>query len=70
MKSKHYFSQFKKEIDEEIRDFKAYDEKTTMAGSSCTHKGKVKWINGSLRCVCGAAWTGSQLNVLADYFKE
>lgn len=41
-----------------------YSEETTLEFKKCDHK-KATIRNGELRCPCGAAWTGSQIQEMA-----
>ena len=70
MKSKHFFEQFKDEIQEEHKAFKTHSEQAEVSSTKCDHKSKVKAVPGGLRCACGAGWQGSQLNVLLDHFNR
>lgn len=51
------------ELQEEVDQFKAYKEVTDLNFRKCSHK-DVKYSNGQLRCVCGAAWAGSGIDRL------
>lgn len=66
--NKYFFNQFKKEIQDEHEMFETHTEQKEVTSIQCNHKGKVKAVPGGIRCVCGAGWQGSQLNVLLDYF--
>jgi hypothetical protein len=70
MKSKSFFKQFKKEIEDEKKNYKAYGEVITITGDRCNHKGKAKIVNGILRCSCGAAWSGNQIEKLLDLLNK
>jgi len=70
MKSKHFFTQFKDEIAEEHKKYKTHQEEASINSGRCNHKGKVKIIDGELRCSCGAGWKGSQIKFLFDIFNK
>ena len=70
MKSKHYFQQFKEEIAEEHKKYKTHQESADISSDRCSHKGKVKMDGGVLRCSCGAAWPGPELDTLLDLFTK
>lgn len=40
-----------------------YEEKIDVTLTKCDHKG-VKYLNGELKCTCGASWSGPQLHKL------
>ena len=64
MQSKYYFEDFKDEIKEEKELFKARQEARQIDTRRCDHKGKVKIDHNELVCVCGAHWTGPQIETL------
>jgi len=70
MKSKYVYQEFKDEIKEEHERFDTYQETKDVSQGKCSHMGKVKIVNGELRCECGSAWSGAQINVLFDYFDK
>jgi hypothetical protein len=70
MKSKFFFEQFKKEIKEDHKQFKTHQEATELGQERCNHQGKVKMVGNILRCQCGAAWSGSQIEKLLDIFNK
>ena len=69
-KSKYFFEQFKDEIQEEHKNLKTRSETTNLSPDRCNHKGKVKVVDSMLRCSCGAAWSGPQLDTLLDLFNK
>jgi len=68
MKSKSFYKQFGEDIDKEVKKYKAFSERTELPSTKCDHKGKVKIIDGELRCSCGAGWRGPEIDTLFDYF--
>lgn len=56
-------------FDQEVKKFKAHQEKTDLNFQKCDHKG-VRFIEGTLVCTCGAAWMGSRLQELFDLFTK
>jgi hypothetical protein len=66
--SKHYFEQFKDEIAEEHKKFETHLEQKELTNEKCTHFGKVEFVNGELRCRCGAGWAGPNLDILYELF--
>lgn len=70
MRSKYFFEEFKDEIKEDHEKFKTFLDSADISPQRCSHKGKVKIVNGILKCSCGAAWGGSELNILFDYFNK
>ena len=68
--NKHFFTQFKEEVQEEHEAFKTISESKELPSTQCNHKGLVKAVPGGLRCQCGAGWQGSRLNVLLDHFNR
>lgn len=70
MKSKYFFEEFKDQIKEEHQAYETHLEEKEHNFKQCDHKGKVKIINGTLKCSCGAGWSGPQLNVLFDFFNK
>ncbi|MHA1303090.1 MAG: hypothetical protein ACTSPI_05240 [Candidatus Heimdallarchaeaceae archaeon] len=69
MKSKYYFKQFKKTIAKDNKKYKTHLEETELDSNKCNHIGKVKLVNGELRCSCGAAWSGPGIERLFDRLK-
>jgi hypothetical protein len=55
--------------DEHIK-FDTHQESTDISTDRCNHKGKVRIDNNMLRCSCGAAWSGPEINVLFDLFNK
>ena len=45
------------DLHEEVEQFKSYQETTTLKEKRCSHK-DVKYHDGTLRCICGSAWSG------------
>jgi len=70
MKSKYFFEEFKKEIDDDHKKYKTVQEKTDIHINKCDHKNKVKLIGSELRCKCGAAWSGTNIEALFDLFDK
>lgn len=64
-----FFQEFKDNIKEEHQQFDTHTESTDISIKNCSHA-DVKMVDGVLRCKCGAAWSGGQLNVLFDYFTK
>lgn len=50
-------------LDQEVVDYEAYSEKTTLSEKKCNHK-EVKFLDGELKCKCGVAWGGPGLDRL------
>lgn len=65
---KYFYDQFGKDIDKESKNFKAHAEKTQTEFKKCKHK-DAKVINNELRCVCGASWSGPNLEMLIQNLK-
>lgn len=61
---KSYFNQFDETINKEKEVFKAREEVTTLPDKKCDHQGKVTMVKNELRCKCGAAWSGSNIEAL------
>lgn len=70
MKSKYFYKQFGDEIAKETKKYKAYSETKELPQTKCDHFGKVKMINGELRCSCGAGWSGANIDQLFDRFMK
>lgn len=70
MKSKFFFEQNKKEITDEHKKFKTYQEAKEIDNERCNHKGKVKIVGNMLKCECGAAWSGNQIEKLLDLLNK
>lgn len=70
MRSKSYFKQFKEEIKEEKEDFKAHNETSDVPTKRCKHKGKVRMDGNILKCECGAAWGGPNVQALFDLLSK
>lgn len=68
MSSKYFYKDFKKEAEEEHKKFDAFQEVRTISKDKCNHKGKVKMVDGILRCQCGAAWGGPEIATLYKLF--
>lgn len=74
MASKSIFQDFQnkefgQDIEEEKKRFKAYEERVDLEGRKrCGHK-DVRFENGELRCLCGAAWRGPNLEKLYQLLK-
>ena len=67
MQSKHYFQQFKDEIKEEHQKFDTHQDAAEINNDHCNHKGKVKMDKGMLKCICGAGWSGPNLDLLLKH---
>jgi hypothetical protein len=63
MKSKHYFEEFKKDIKEDHEKFETHLESHEVSTDRCKHK-DAKIVDGVLRCTCGAAWGGPEIETL------
>ena len=50
-------------------DYEAVKETVELNFKKCSHK-EASIINNELRCKCGAAWSGSNLDHLQKLFKE
>ena len=61
--NKHFFEQFKDEIEEEHREHKTYQEKTKTEDNKCSHS-RLRMVGRELRCVCGAFWSGTAEEIL------
>ena len=70
MKGKFFYQDNKKTIEEEHKKFKTHAETKDLDIERCNHKGKVSYLNGELRCKCGAAWSGANLKDLFEYFAK
>jgi hypothetical protein len=70
MKSKYFFEEFKRDMVTDHKRFKTHMENQELSEDRCDHMGKVKMKNGMLRCSCGAAWSGPQLDILFDHFNK
>ena len=70
MKGKYFYQDHKKDIEEEHKKYKALSETKDLDTTRCDHMGKVSYINGELRCKCGASWSGANLSALYDFFKK
>lgn len=65
-KNKFIFHHHKdKLLGEDVEKFDAKSFKTEVNFKKCDHS-QAKFVNGEIRCVCGAAWRGSNLAVLFD----
>jgi hypothetical protein len=51
------------DLQEEVENFKSYQETTTLKEKHCPHK-DVKYHDGTLRCICGSAWSGPGIDRL------
>ena len=70
MRSKYFFEQFDEQLKEEKEKFKAKSETVDVPIRVCKHKGKVSIIDGELRCKCGAAWSGPEIETLYKIFNK
>lgn len=70
MGSKSYFKQFKEEIKEEKETYKAHSEVADVPVKRCNHKGKVRMDGSILKCECGAAWDGANVQALFDLLNK
>jgi hypothetical protein len=70
MRSKYFFDEFKDQIKEEHEKFETHLENRDISQDRCNHKGKVKMVNGMLRCSCGAGWQGPGLDTLFDLLNK
>lgn len=71
MKYKSFFEIHGKNIDKEVEEFEAYEEKTKIEFQKCEHK-NIDFVDTELRCNnCGNAWhgTASELVELARLLK-
>lgn len=63
MKSKHFFQDHGKMVDEEHKKFETYQEKTKIEFQKCHHK-RLDFVGNELRCLsCGNAWMGTALEL-------
>lgn len=67
--SKSFYSQFGEEIANEVRVYKAHEERAVLSSKPCQHK-DVRFENGELRCRCGVAWGGGRLDELYKFLKR
>lgn len=63
MFSKNYYKQFGEDIQKEVEEYDAYAEKKEISTAKCSHK-NIKFVSGELRCKCGVAYTGPNLDKL------
>lgn len=70
MKSKFFYQQFKDEIAKEHKNYDTHQEEKRIPYGKCNHIGKVKIIDGELRCSCGAGWRGPEIDTLFDRFMK
>lgn len=68
MKSKYIFEDKAEEIKEDNDKYEAHKESKELSTKRCDHKGKVKIENGMLRCQCGSAWSGPEIETLYKLF--
>ena len=66
--NKSFYGQFKKDIEKEVVKYDAYQESRPTNIKKCKHKA-VKFMNGELRCKCGAAWQGPRIAELYKILK-
>ena len=57
------------DFSDEIKKFDAYHESKKVKMNKCNHIGKAKLVNGEIRCVCGAGWSGGNIAALAKALK-
>lgn len=69
MKSKYFYEQHGEEIAKEVKEFEAYEKKTILSSSQCSHK-SARFHNNKLICTCGAVWTGAGLSSLQALFTK
>jgi hypothetical protein len=69
MRSKHYFEEFKEDIKEEHEKYNTHVEIKDIDIQRCNHKGKVRYEGGMVKCICGAAWSGPQIDTLIELLK-
>jgi len=62
---KFIFHHHKDKLEEDVKKFDAKSFKTNVAFSGCDHS-QAKFVDGEVRCVCGAAWRGPNLAFLLD----
>lgn len=60
MSSKSFYRDHGKDIDEQVKVYKAHGEKHDIKLDKCPHK-DVKLKGNTLRCKCGAAWSGARI---------
>jgi hypothetical protein len=63
--NKFIFHHHKDKLEEDVEKFEAKSFKTDVNFKKCDHS-QAKFINGEIRCVCGAAWRGPNLAVLLE----
>lgn len=61
--NKSIYAQHGKELNEEVKKYKAHGEKTTIEKKDCKHK-SATISDGTLVCRCGAVWMGAGLDRL------
>jgi len=66
--NKFFYGQFKKSIEKEVAKYDAHQEVRPTNFKKCTHK-QVKFVDGQLKCSCGASWSGPRLNELYQTLK-
>lgn len=67
MQSKSFYAQHKEEIEKEVVEYKAHQEKTPVGKDRCAHKTVTIQAN-TLRCTCGAVWQGPRIEELYKLF--
>lgn len=63
MNSKYIYEEHIKVLEEDVVKYDAVSETREVFGNKCKHK-DIKYLNGELRCKCGAAWSGPRLDEL------
>lgn len=60
MSSKSFYRDHGKDINEQVDKYESFQEKKDIKFNKCSHK-DVKFVGNSLKCKCGAAWSGARL---------
>lgn len=66
MGSKYFFQDHKEQIEKENSEMDAHEERVKIDMVRCKHK-DVQIINREVVCSCGAAWTGTPLELQEAY---
>lgn len=69
MKSKFFYEQHGEEIQKEVKEYKAHEERASVGQNRCPHK-KATIQGGKLICPCGALWFGAGLERLVEHFRN
>lgn len=66
MSSKSFYRDHGKDVIDQVKTYKAHEEKQEIKLTKCPHK-DVKFEGNTLRCKCGAAWSGARI---ADLYEK